>query len=240
MHSKTSTIGVKTIWIITAMEEEAGLIIEKYCLEKVNKKGTLKIFHWTTWENNLILLLGWIWKIQAAFSTTHLLENYKIDLLINIWIAGNINKEKINIWDVILPNKFIQHDIYLPFWGEHLDYAKAEIEIKTENKTHSNVSLQKNNFKIHNNLICLTWDQFIDDEEIINSLKEELEWDLVEMEAFAILSVARNYDILDKCIVIKWISDGANNEAIDVHMSNLELAMNNSIVVLDEIIKKNA
>ena len=58
------------------------------------------------------------------------------------------------------------------------------------------------------------------------------------MEAFAILSIARNYWILDKTIVIKWISDWANNEAIDAHMSNLEVAMKNSIVVLDEILKK--
>jgi len=50
------------------MDEEADLIIKKYNLKKVNEKWTLKIFHWTLWKNNLILLLGWIWKIQAAFS----------------------------------------------------------------------------------------------------------------------------------------------------------------------------
>jgi nucleoside phosphorylase len=30
---------------------------------------------------------------------------------------------------------------------------------------------------------------------------------LVEMEAFAILSVAREYNALDKCVVIKAVSD---------------------------------
>ena len=227
---------MQTIWIITAMKEEADLIIEKYNLSKVNEKWTLTIFHWTFWEKNLVLLLGWIWKIQAAFSTTHLLENYKIDHLINIWIAGNISKDKINIWDVILPTKFIQHDMYLPFWGSHLDYAKAEITTVGYAGLHT---LQgETNFKIHNNLTCLTWDQFIDDEENIENLAETLDWNLVEMEAFAILSVARNYEILEKCIVIKWISDWANNEAINAHMSNLEIAMKNSIIVLDEILKK--
>jgi len=228
---------MQTIWILTAMQEEADLIIKKYNLEKVNEKWTLTVFHWTLWEKNLVLLLGWIWKIQASFSTTHLLENYKIDFLINIGIAGNISKDKINIGDVILPNKFIQHDMYLPFGWSHLDYAKAEI---TFSALQASLSLQKKEswFKIHNNLICLTWDQFIDDEEIIENLAETLDWNLVEMEAFAILSVARNYWILDRCIVIKWISDWANNEAIDAHMSNLEVAMKNSIVVLDEILKK--
>ena len=228
---------MKTIWIITAMKEEADLIIEKYELKEVNKKGTLSIFHWTLWNKNLVLLLGWIWKIQASFSTTHLLENYNIDLLINIWIAGNISKDKINIGDVILPNKFIQHDMYLPFEWEHLNYAKAEITLSAL-QTSLSLLEKENWFKIHDNSTCLTWDQFIDDEEIIQNLSETLNWNLVEMEAFAILSIARNYWILDKCIVIKWISDWANNEAIDAHMSNLEIAMKNSIIVLDNILKK--
>ena len=224
---------MQTIWIITAMSEEADLIIKKYNLEKVNEKWTLKIFHWTLWDKNLVLLLGWIWKIQASFSTTHLLENYKIDYLINIWIAWNISKDLINIWDVILPNTFIQHDMYLPFPWEHLNYAKAEISINN-----INIDSLKSDFTIHQNMKCLTWDQFIDNEDIISKLKKDYSWNLVEMEAFAILSIARNYNILDKSIVIKWISDWANNEAIDTHMSNLEIAMKNSIVVLDEILKK--
>lgn len=227
---------MQTIWIITAMQEEADLIIKKYNLKKINEKGTLTIFHWTFWEKNLVLLLCWIWKIQASFSTTYLFENYKINYLINIWIAGNISKNLINIWDVILPTKFFQHDMYLPFWWEHLNYAKAEIEIVGYENIY-NLQSKENNFKIHNNLKCLTWDQFIDDNKIILKLKEKYNWNLVEMEAFAILSIAKNYWFLNKCIIIKWISDWANNEAIDAHMSNLKIAMNNSIVILDKLLK---
>ena len=224
---------MQTIWIITAMQEEADLIIKKYNLEKVNEKWTLTIFHWTLWEKNIVLLLWWIWKIQASFSTTFLLENYRVDKIINIWIAGNINKEKINIWDVILPTTFIQHDMYLPFWWSHLDYAKKEINIKVSDINNNILWIN-----IHKNLICLTWDQFIDDENIISKFKKEYSWNLVEMEAFAILSVARNYEQLEKCIVIKWISDWADNKAINAHMTNLEIAMNNSIIVLNKIINK--
>jgi nucleoside phosphorylase len=38
------------------------------------------------------------------------------------------------------------------------------------------------------------------------------------MEAFAVASVAREFNSLDKCIFIKAISDGADNEAKDTHM----------------------
>ncbi len=222
---------MKTIGIITAMKEEADLIIEKYNLELLNTKWTISIFCWESNDIKIVLVLWWIWKIQSAYATTHLLENYKIDFLINIWIAWNISKDLVNIWDVILPSSFIQHDIYLPFPWEHLNYAKAEINIANTFKLEKDFS-----FAIHNNLKCLTWDQFIDDEIIINKLIADYNWNLVEMEAYSILSIARNYNLLEKTIVIKWISDWANNEAIDAHMSNLEVAMMNSITVLDEVI----
>ncbi|MFC1797818.1 hypothetical protein ACFLY2_01225 [Patescibacteria group bacterium] len=47
----------------------------------------------------------------------------------------------------------------------------------------------------------------MDDEEKVASLREEYGADICEMEAFAILSVARQYNMLDKCVVIKAISD---------------------------------
>ena len=56
------------------------------------------------------------------------------------------------------------------------------------------------------------------------------------MEAFAILSVAREYNMLDKCVVIKAISDGADNQAKDAHMENLDFAMKNSVDVLELIL----
>jgi adenosylhomocysteine nucleosidase len=84
--------------------------------------------------------------------------------------------------------------------------------------------------------MCLTGDQFIDDPEKVAELKDKYSADVVEMEAFAILSVAREYDMLDKCVVIKAISDGADNEAKEAHMENLDFAMKNSVDVLELIL----
>jgi nucleoside phosphorylase len=53
------------------------------------------------------------------------------------------------------------------------------------------------------------------------------------MEAYAVLSVAKNYDILDKCVVIKSVSDGADSEAAKDHKDNLSFAMENAIAILD-------
>lgn len=222
--------------IITTMKEEADLIIEKFELKEVKSLANIKIFEWNRevneWKEKIVLALAWIWKIQASIATTYILENYIVDKIINIWIAWNLNNSDAKIWDVFLPNTFVQHDMYLPFEWSHLDYAKKAIFI--EYAVWENFDLKK--FWLILNWVCLTWDQFIDDEEKVKILREDYSADICEMEAFSILSVAREYNVLDKCVVIKAISDWANNEAIDTHMDNLEFAMKNSIDVLELVL----
>ena len=222
--------------IITAMKEEAELIIKKFNLKETKSLKNIKIFEWMRswddWEENLILVLWWIWKIQAAIATTYLLENYSVDKIINIWIAGNLTGNDLKVWDVLLPNTFIQQDMYLPFEWSHLDYAKKPIFL--EYAIWENYDLQK--FWLILNWVCVTGDEFVDKEERISKLRVDFWADICEMEAFSILSVAREYNMLDKCIVIKAISDWADNEAKEAHMNNLEFAMNNSISILEFIL----
>lgn len=222
--------------IITAMKEEAELIIKKFNLKETKSLKNIKIFEWTRswddWKENLVLVLWWIWKIQAAIATTYLLENYSVDKIINIWIAGNLTGNDLKVWDVLLPNTFIQQDMYLPFEWSHLDYAKKPIFL--EYAIWENYDLQK--FWLILNWVCVTGDEFVDKEDRISKLRVDFWADICEMEAFSILSVAREYNMLDKCIVIKAISDWADNEAKEAHMNNLEFAMNNSISILEFIL----
>ncbi len=228
--------------IITAMQEEADLIIKKYWLKEVLDDKSIpkwiKVFSWERKDydedttNNIILVLSWIWKIQASLATTYIFENYDVYKLVNVWIAWNLDNGDVKIWDVFIPNTFIQHDMYLPFKWEHLDYAKKPIFL--DYAIWENYDLQK--FGLILSWVCLTGDQFIDDKQKTRELREKYSWDIVEMEAFAILSVARAYDMLDKCVVIKAVSDWADSESKDAHMNNLEFAMENSISVLELVL----
>ena len=222
--------------IITAMKEEADIIIDRFKLKEVKSKKVMKIYEWIRedkqWDEKLILILSGIWKIQASIATTYAFENHTVDKLINIWIAWNMNISEAKIWDVFMPNTFIQHDMYLPFEWPHLDYAKKPIFL---NYAIWN-SYDLNKFWLILSWICLTWDQFIDDTEKVNELNDKYWADVCEMEAFAILSVACEYDALDKCVVIKAISDWADSDAIDAHSDNLDFAMKNSVDVLELVL----
>ncbi|MDD4151475.1 MAG: 5'-methylthioadenosine/S-adenosylhomocysteine nucleosidase [Candidatus Gracilibacteria bacterium] len=227
---------LETKAIITAMKEEAEYIITNFNLQLKKEFKNIKIYEGTREvsgiKENIVLALAGIGKIQAAIATTYIFENYDIIKLVNIGIAGNLKNDDYKIGDVFIPNTFIQHDMYLPFEGEHLDYAKKAIFL--DYATDKNYDLVK--FGLILNGICLTGDQFIDDAEKVKILGEEYVADIIEMEAFSILSVAREYDALDKCVVIKAISDGADNEAKDAHMNNLDYAMQNSLMVLDLVL----
>ncbi len=209
------------------MNEEAVHIIKLYWL-----KNTKKLKNLTIYENDsIVLALAWIWKVQASIGTTYLFLNYEISNLINIGIAWSLLWNDASIWDVFLVNKISQHDMYLPFDWSHLDYAKKEIIIN------NNLALDWDfDFKLVNNAYCLTWDQFIDDNNKVLELRDKYKADVIEMEAFAVASVAREFDMLDNCIFIKAISDWADSDAKDAHMWNLDFAMNNSIKVLEKII----
>ena len=113
------------IWIITAMREEADHIIKLYDLTPKTSLQNIHIFE----REDIVLILAGIWKIQATIGTSYLCMNYKIDLLINIGIAWSLLWEKAKIWDVFIVNTIHQHDMYLPFDWEHLNYAKKEIII---------------------------------------------------------------------------------------------------------------
>ena len=56
------------------------------------------------------------------------------------------------------------------------------------------------------------------------------------MEAFAVASTAREFGILDNTVIIKSVSDWADNGANDWLFNNLEFDMNNSIEVLKKIL----
>jgi nucleoside phosphorylase len=219
---------MKKIWIITAMEPEAQIIIDFLWLELSKSYKNIKIYEkdWYT------LASTWMWKIQASIWSTILCADYWIDCLVNIWVAWNLNGNNVRIWNVFLIKEIIQHDMYLPLpWD--LEYAKWKIKINFE----SWINPSEFNFWFHENGICVTWDQFIDDTDKCNQLKNNTWADIAEMEAYAVASVAREFWILDNTVIIKSISDWANNDACGWLYSNLEFAMNNSIEILKKILK---
>jgi nucleoside phosphorylase len=220
--------------IITALKLEADLIIENYRLAETKTLGPLTIFEWVRKledeeDENIVLIVCGEWKTQSAFATTYLCENYTPEKIVNIWIVWNLNHETLSIGDVIMPNTFVQHDFYMP---ESIDFSKHLREpIFLEYAIWEEYNLEK--FKLHLSWICATWDQFIDNKDLKSEIVERYGADIVDMEVYSILSVIKAYDMLDKTVVIKSVSDGADDTAEENSMDNLNMAMQNAVAILD-------
>lgn len=215
------------IGIITAMREEAQHIAKLFDLKATKRYHTIEIFE----QNGIVLILTGVGKIQAAIGTTILCQEYQPNQIINIGIAGSLLGNQASIGDVFLIDRIQQHDMYLPFEGSHLDYAKWQITIRLpEYQEIQGVTL-------HHGGLCLTGDQFIDDADRIQNLASQTQASVVEMEAFAVASVAREFGIED-LIIIKAISDGADSDAKTAHMDNLDFAMLQSCKVLEAFIRQ--
>lgn len=225
-----------TKWIITALRAEADVIIEKFKLEETKKLSSLTIYSWEIQgedeKENIVLAVCWEWKIQSAFATSYLCENYNFEKIINIGIVGNLNHDTLKIGDVIIPNTFVQHDFYMP---ESIDFsAHLRAPIFLEYAIWEDYNLDK--FTLHLSWICATGDQFIDNVDLQSEIAEKYDADIVDMEAYSILSVLKNYDYLDKTVVIKSVSDGADEKSKTNSMDNLKLAMDNALAILEFII----
>jgi len=219
------------------MPEEADLIIEKYFLKEDKKLGFMTLYVGER-ENDdgeideIILSLCGVWKIYSSMATTYIFENYQVAKLVNIWVVGNLLWDMMKVGDVIIPNTFLQHDVYIPEFLNTLSYLRDPIFL--EYAIGENYDLQKFELKLSG--ICVTGDQFIDDSEKMEKLVEDYGADVVDMEAYAILTVAKTYWELDKCVCIKSVSDGADNDAAKDHKDNITCAMENATAILDFII----
>ena len=222
---------MQKIGIITAMREEAEHIIDMYQLQHISKLKTLEIYE----SDDIVLALSGIGKVQASIAASYLSQNYDLESYINIGIAGNLRSDSQAIWDVFIVSRVMQHDMYLPFEWAHLDYARADIELREQ----SFWELSWDGFTVTLWAGCLTWDQFIDDVLRVKTLAEKYSYaHVVEMEAYAIAATLREYGKLESLICIKAISDGADSDAREAHMSHLDYAMKNSLKVLEQVIEK--
>lgn len=199
---------MQKIWIITAMAEEADHLITLFGLQATKSLQNISFFE----NDEVVLALSGVGKIQASIATSLLCMEYELKCLINIGIAWSLLGQEAKIGDVFLINTVAQHDMYLPFDGEHLNYAKSPIFLPS-----LAINLGKREDWIHHEGFCLTGDQFIDDTEKVRELREQTGAHVVEMEAFAVASVAREFWILEKLIIIKAISDGADSDAREAH-----------------------
>lgn len=203
--------------IIAAMQEEMKEI-ENIMQDKTETQiYELKFVKGRINESEVILVQAGVGKVNAARTTQILIDNFKIDVIINIGSAASA-KDDLDIGDIVIGKKLVQHDFditafdhpkgFISNVGQYMESDKELIE-KIEETVEQ---LNDKEFKIKIGTIA-SGDIFCTELSMKNKIKDKFDADAIEMEGAAIAQVCKLDNI--PFIVIRGISDSPNgNNAI--------------------------
>lgn len=229
---------MKYIGIIAAMNEEIASIKKLMKNISVRKIYESEFILGTIHSKNVVLVKCGVGKVNSARTTQILIDNFDLEYVINVGTAGGLN-EKIEIGDIIIAEKLVQHDFDITAGGHEKGYISNlgkyfYSDVNLVEKSKSIIENMNENFKAITGLIA-TGDVFVQDIKIKNRIKDEFNADCAEMEGASIAQVCT----LDKVpfIVIRSISDKPNgNNGIDFE-KYLELACERYSKFIDIFLK---
>lgn len=209
---------MKKVGIVLAMKEELNAI-KKY----LKKERKMTIFNLDFYEGyindtNCILVECGIGKVNAARTTQILIDNLKVDTIINIGVAGGIVNE-LKIGDIVIGNKLVQHDFDITSFGHEKGFISGVGKfIKSDQKLIDLVknSIPKEKYNEINILegVIASGDIFCTDKLMAEKIHQKFNALCVEMEGASIAQVCYLCNI--PFIVLRSISDTPNgNNGID-------------------------
>ena len=205
---------MKTFGIIAAMQEEMQEI-EKIMQYKENiKLYNLNIIKAKINEYNIVLVEAGVGKVNAGRVTQILIDNFKIDAIINVGSAGSATDE-LNIGDIVIGKKLVQHDFDITAFGHQKGYISnvgqfIESDDKLVLKMKQTIEkIEKDEFKIKIGTIA-SGDIFCTESKMREKIRNKFNADAIEMEGAAIAQVCKLDEI--PFIVIRSISDKPNGK----------------------------
>ncbi len=227
------------IAIIGAMEEEINRLVYMMDVERTFEIAGMTFTCGMIFDRKAAVVRSGIGKVNAAMCAQILASVFDVELIINTGIAGSLDK-KIDIGDIVLSTDALQHDVDAVAFG----YPKGQIPrmdklaFPTDEKLADiaenccrKVCPDINVFRGR----VVSGDQFIADKEVKNNITSEFGGLCTEMEGAAIAQAAYLNNI--PCLIIRAISDKADNSASMDYPAFEKKAIDNSVRLLSEMIK---
>ncbi|WP_315114456.1 5'-methylthioadenosine/adenosylhomocysteine nucleosidase [uncultured Clostridium sp.] len=227
-----------TIGIIGAMIEEVEPLLKDLKLERKLVKAGMEFNHGELWNNEVVIVKSGIGKVNAAVCAQILIDDFNVDAVINVGVAGGVGND-VYPGDVIIGENLVQHDMDSTAFGEkrgqipRLDTFDFKCDETLLLKA-KRACEKMNNCKYFVGRI-VTGDQFIADSDKIKWLSEEFSALACEMEGGSVAQVCHLNDI--PFVVIRSASDNANNGAHMDYEKFKPIAVNNSVTILKNMLE---
>jgi len=240
--------------ILGAFEREVTLLEDRLTEQQEHQIEGIRFVSGKLHERNVVVVWTGVGKVNAAMTTTLLIEHFKPEHIIFTGIAGAVNPQ-LRPGDIVIAEKTAHHDMGT-VWPEglfvkgvknRLDgmenpvFFRADEKLVTcaqraaeriDMKRIETVKGQRNPKIIKG--VIVTGDSFIASTEKCAELRKKLNADAVEMEGAAVAQICYQRQI--DHLVIRSISDSADEGAVtDKQMFYILAAKNSSDLVAEMI-----
>lgn len=227
-----------TFGIISAMTEELELLLKEMNIEEKTAKANMTFYKGTLGDKNIIAVVCGIGKVNAAICSQILISEYKVSSIINVGVAGGIGKD-IYPGDVVIGTDLVEHDMDTSAFGDPVGQIPRlnTFSFKCDENLVKAALNAANEIKEINSFTgrIVSGDQFIANIDKIKWLSETFDAISCEMEGASIAHVCYLNNI--PCVVIRSISDNANNGAHMDYEKFMPIAIRNSTTILKNMLK---
>lgn len=229
------------IGIISAMSEELELLLNDMSVEEKTVKANMTFHKGKVWGKDVVAVVSGIGKVNAAVCTQILISEYKVNSVINVGVAGGIGKD-IYPGDVVVAENLVQHDVDTTVFGDpHGQVPRLDtFDFTCDKELVRLAKLACDEIKDINTFSgrIVSGDQFIASVDKIKWLESEFEAAACEMEGASIAHVCYLNSI--PFVIIRSISDNANNGAHMDYEKFIPIGVKNSTTILKAMVEKIA
>lgn len=242
------------IAILGAIPEEVQLLKSQLQKPKIKKIMGFDFYAGKLHNQEIILGETGVGKVNAAVATTLIINNFKPDLILFTGVAGGVDTT-LNRGDILIGKELSYHD-YGRFTEEgFLIQPSRNPHTKNRNpqflKSDSNLVIIAEEVgktiplkKVAENSpqpkvrsgIIVTGDSFVASSQYVAKLKKEYSADATEMEGAAVAQICFQENI--RFLVIRSISDKANEQAQNDFQAFKKVAADNSAMLVNAIVQK--
>lgn len=223
---------MKKLGIIGAMQIEIDLLKDKIEILETFTLAGFPFYSGVLYGKEIVLARCGVGKVNAAACTQILINRFHVDCIINTGIGGSLNKE-VGICDLVISSDVTHHDVRKAQMKNLFPFQ----ETFTANKVLIDLAIRachSKGKKYHHGRI-VSGECFVESGELKDVLIKNYSASCVEMEGSAVGHVAFINNI--PFLILRCISDNADEEATNSYESFEEIAGNLSALIVAEIIR---
>ena len=220
------------------MEDEVAQLKKNMEIEETTEVASLSFCRGKLSGREIVVVRSGIGKVNAAICTQILVDQFHVDVIINTGIAGSLDAE-IDIGDIVISTDAVEHDMDASIFGDPIgqipqmdtfSFPADESLVKLAKEVN-----EKANPDVH------TWigrvvsgDQFVSSGEKKEQLIRVFDAKCTEMEGAAIAHAAYLNKI--SCVIIRAISDKADNSAVVDYPAFEAAAIRHSVRLIEALV----